>query len=276
MTGPDTSPTVLLTGATGRIGTMLRERLPALGWRLRLLDRLPVPGEPDAVTAPLDDESALREAVRGTDAVVHLAAHPGERDFPEMVRNNILGGYHLYEAVRQEAVPRVVLASSNHAVGFTRCPGPGQPPIGTDVPHRPDTFYGLTKCAGEDLAQLYWDRCGIETVSLRIGACYARPRNARELSIWLSPDDCARLVHASLTATEVGHTVVNGVSANTRAVLDLTRGRQIGYHPQDDAEQYADAVITPDDPGWARPGTPLLGGSFMDAWGPWPPQPATD
>ncbi|NJQ15434.1 NAD-dependent epimerase/dehydratase family protein [Streptomyces bohaiensis] len=265
--------TVLLTGAAGRLGTALRAGLPASGWELRCLDRVAVPGEPDAVVAELGDEAALRAAVRGVDAVVHLAGHPGERDFPELVRNNILGSYHLYEAVRREGVPRVVAASSNHAVGFARCPDSGQPPIPVDGPHRPDTFYGLTKCVGEDLAELYWARTGIETVSLRIGACYQQPRNARELSIWLSHGDLVRLVHAALTAPHVGHTVVNGVSANTRGVLDLTGARRLGYRPADDAEEYAGAVLAADEPGWARPGTPPLGGDFIGMWGDWPPLP---
>ncbi|NJP66112.1 NAD-dependent epimerase/dehydratase family protein [Streptomyces spiramenti] len=265
--------TVLLTGAAGRLGTALRAGLPTLGWGVRCLDRVAVPGEPDAVVAELDDEAALRQAARGTDAVVHLAGHPGERDFPELVRNNVLGSYHLYEAVRREGVPRVVAASSNHAVGFARCPDSGQPPIPANGPHRPDTFYGLTKCLGEDLAELYWARTGVETVSLRIGACYHRPRNARELSIWLSHGDLVRLVHAALTAPGVGHTVVNGVSDNTRGVLDLSGARRLGYRPLDDAEDHAAAVLTDDDPGWARPGTPPLGGDFMNMWGDWPPLP---
>lgn len=279
--GPDASPgpaedargTVLLTGAAGRLGTALRGGLPALGWELRCLDRVAVPGEPEAVVAELDDEAALLDAARGADAVVHLAGHPGERDFPELVRNNILGSYHLYEAVRREGVPRVVAASSNHAVGFARCPDTGQPPIPVDGPHRPDTFYGLTKCVGEDLAELYWARTGIETVSLRIGACYERPRNARELSIWLSHGDLVRLVHAALTAPRVGHTVVNGVSDNTRGVLDLSTARRLGYRPLDDAEDHAAAVLADGDTGWARPGTPPLGGDFVSMWGDWPPLP---
>ncbi|SFC80393.1 NAD-dependent epimerase/dehydratase family protein [Streptomyces aidingensis] len=267
--------TVLLTGAAGRVGTMLRERLPGYGYRLRLLDRVPlpspVPGE-DALVADLHDTEALRRAVRGTDAVVHLAALPAEDTFDAILRTNIVGTYHVYEAARAEGILRVVYASSVHATGFAAVPAPDEPRTPVSCPHRPDTYYGLSKCFGEDLAQLYWDRAGIETVSLRIGSCADEPPPyERSLSTWLSPGDCARLVHAALTAPEVGHTVVYGASANTRGWFDLGPARALGYEPRDDAERYAERILadpaaraTDHDRAW-------LGGPFTTGPGPWPP-----
>ncbi|THA27021.1 NAD(P)-dependent oxidoreductase [Streptomyces sp. RKND-216] len=255
--------TVLLTGAAGRIGTMLRERLPGYGYTLRLFDVRPVAGEPAAVTADLGDQAALRRAVRGVDAVVHLAGIPSEAPFARILRANIEGTTRLYEMVREEGVRRVVCASSNHAVGFTPLPGPGDPPIPVRTPHRPDTFYGLSKAYGEDLAQLYWDRHGVETVSLRIGSCAAEPADVRQLGIWLSPDDCARLVHAALSAEGVAHTAVYGSSANTRLMWDLSDARALGYAPEDDSETYAPALLAaqgaPEAEGAAAR---LLGGTF--------------
>ncbi|WP_282691636.1 NAD(P)-dependent oxidoreductase [Streptomyces sp. CC208A] len=258
--------TLLLTGAAGGVGTLMRELLPAYGYELRLLDAAPVPGAPDAIVADLADladRAALREAVRGVDAVVHLAGIALEADFDAIVAANVTGLHHLYEAVREEGVGRVVFASSNHAVGFTRRPAAGEPPIPVTAPHRPDTFYGLSKCFGEDLAQLYWDRHGVETVSVRIGSFLPEPDSVRALSLWLSPADCARLVHAALTAEGVGHTVVYGSSANTRACWDLSSARALGYEPQDDAEVYAEKLIA--EQGMPPEGSPdvlYLGGAF--------------
>ncbi|MFI0985437.1 NAD-dependent epimerase/dehydratase family protein [Streptomyces exfoliatus] len=235
--------TVLLTGAAGGVGTLMRELLPPYGYDLRLLDVAPVPGAPDAIVADLADRAALREAVRGVDAIVHLAGISLESSFEKIMAANIAGTYHLYEAAREEGVRRVVFASSNHAVGFTRRPRDGEPPVPVDTPHRPDTFYGLSKCFGEDLAQLYWDQHGIETVSVRIGSCFPEPTSVRMLSMWLSPADCARLLHTTLTAENVGHTVVYGSSANTRAWWDLSTARAIGFEPQDDSEPYAEKLI---------------------------------
>ncbi|MFE3639296.1 NAD(P)-dependent oxidoreductase [Streptomyces cellostaticus] len=263
--------TVLLTGAAGALGTLMRSRLPEYGYTLRLFDARPVEGEPDAVTADLGDTGALRAAVRGVDAIIHLAGISLEAPFEKILRSNIEGTYHLYEAARLEGVPRVVFASSNHAVGFTPAPRPGEPPIPVDTPRRPDTFYGLSKSFGEDLAQLYWDRHGLETVSVRIGSCFPEPTSVRMLSVWMSPDDGARLFHAALTAEEVGHTVVHGSSANTRLWWDLTSARALGYEPRDDSEPYAPRLIAEQgelDP--ANPAHSHLGGHFVNDPPIWP------
>ncbi|SDK87212.1 NAD-dependent epimerase/dehydratase family protein [Streptomyces indicus] len=238
--------TVLLTGAAGGLGTLMRGLLPAYGYELRLLDMVAVEtaeGEPAAIKADLADRAALREAVRGVDAIVHLAGISLESTFEKILKANIEGTYHLYEAAREEGVRRIVFASSNHAIGFTPRPQGEDPLIPIDAPRRPDTFYGLSKSFGEDLAQFYWDKHGIETVSVRIGSCFMEPTSVRMLSVWMSPGDGARLFHAALTAPDVGHTVVYGSSANTRLWWDLSSARALGYEPQDDSEQYAEKLI---------------------------------
>lgn len=236
--------TVLLTGAAGGVGTLMRELLPAYGYELRLLDLKPVEGAPDAIVADLADGAALREAVRGVDAIIHLAGISLEASFEKILQANIQGTYNLYEAARVEGVRRIINASSNHAVGCTPHPwAPAEPLAPVDTRHRPDSFYGLSKCFGEDLAQLYWDKFGMESVSVRIGSCFHEPSNVRMLSIWLSPADGARLFHAALTAPEVGHAICYGSSANTREWWDLSSARALGYEPRDDSEQFAEKLL---------------------------------
>ncbi|MDQ0931862.1 NAD-dependent epimerase/dehydratase family protein [Streptomyces turgidiscabies] len=263
--------TVLLTGAAGGLGTLMRDLLPSYGYELRLFDLHPIKGEPDAITADLADRAALREAVRGVDAIVHLAGISLESTFENILRANIEGTYNLYEAAREEGVGRIVFASSNHAVGFTPRPQGTDPLIPVDTPRRPDTFYGLSKSFGEDLAQLYWDKHGLETVSVRIGSCFPEPTSVRMLSLWMSPADGARLFHAALTAEDVGHTVVYGSSANTRLWWDLTTARALGYEPQDDSEPYAGKLVAeqgelPSD----NEGHAYLGGQFVTDPPIWP------
>lgn len=263
--------TVLLTGAAGGLGTLMRGLLPAYGYELRLFDIAPVKGEPDAITADLGDEEALREAVRGVDAIIHLAGISLEASFDKILQANIQGTYNLYEAARTEGVRRIVFASSNHVIGYTPRPLPGDPLIPIDAPRRPDTFYGLSKSFGEDLAQLYWDRHGMETVSVRIGSCFPEPTSVRMLSVWMSPEDGARLFHAALTAEDVRHTVVHGSSDNTRLWWDLTTARSLGYEPRDDSEPYAAELLAeqgeldPDNPDHAH-----LGGHFCTNPPIWP------
>ncbi|MHB9862673.1 NAD-dependent epimerase/dehydratase family protein [Streptomyces sp. YIM S03343] len=265
------SRTVLLTGAAGGLGTRMRDLLPAHGHTLRLFDMRPIEGEAEAITADLADRAAVREAVRGVDAIVHLAGISLEAPFEKILKANIEGTYHLYEAAREEGVPRIVFASSNHAVGYTPRPRGDDPLIPVDTPRRPDTFYGLSKSFGEDLAQLYWDRHGLETVSVRIGSCFAEPTSVRMLSVWMSPADAARLFHAALTAERVGHTVVYGSSANTRLWWDLSSARALGYEPEDDSEPYAAKLIA--DQGELDPDNvahACLGGHFVDDPPIWP------
>jgi len=267
MNAPTPAPrTVLLTGAAGGVGSFLRASLPGYGYQLRLTDLVPVPGAPQALAVDLRDLAAVRAAVRGVDAIVHLGGLSLEDSFEHILDANIRGSYHLYEAARLEGVRRVVFASSSHTVGFVPRPEqPGPDPLPVEVPLRPDSYYGLSKCFGESLASLYADKYGVQTVSIRIGSCFERPRDTRMLSTWLSPADAARLVHAALSAPGVHHRVVYGISANTRGWWDLEPARALGYQPQDDSEAYAAEVIAAH--GELAPGTPeyrFLGGAFTE------------
>jgi hypothetical protein len=263
------APTILMTGASGRIGSMLRTRLARPGRTLRLLDVIPPPavdGVPsgageEVVLASVTDLAALTEASAGAEAVIHLADLPGEAPWDRVVEISIQGGYAVFEAARQAGVPRVIFASSNHAVGFT--PRSAFPVPDYAFP-APDTYYGVSKVAVEGLAALYHHRYGLDTICVRILSCSDRPRSVRALSTWLSPDDAGRLFEACLTAERPGFRVIFGVSANTRGGwVSLKEARALGYEPRDDAEGYA-AEITAmhGEPDPADPVFAYLGGEF--------------
>ncbi|MFI6871913.1 NAD-dependent epimerase/dehydratase family protein [Streptomyces sp. NPDC050400] len=272
--------TILLTGAAGGLGTLMRDLLPQHGYDLRLLDVRPVEDAPDAIVADLNDTAALREAVRGVDGVLHLAGISLESTFDKILESNIKGTYQLYEAVREETAsradgtgPRIVFASSNHAIGYTPRPRveDGAPLVPVETLRRPDTFYGLSKSFGEDLAQFYWDEHGVETVSVRIGSCFKEPTDVRMMSVWMSPADGARLFHAALSAEKVGHTVVYGSSANTRVWWDLSSARALGYAPQDDSEVYAEKLLVEHGPlSDDNPAHRFMGGRFINDPPIWP------
>jgi uronate dehydrogenase len=240
VTGP-----LLITGAAGRIGTVLRGGLPERGWALRSLDVAPLPdtrpGE-EHVVADVTDLDAMVAATAGASAVVHLAGISGESTWPAISHANIEGTYCALEAARRAGVQRVVLASSNHATGYTPRPGEGLL-TEADAPHRPDTYYGVSKVAMEGLGSLYVDRYGMDVVCLRIGSAFPEPTTLRQLATWLSPADQVNLVDAALRAPAPGFSVVWGVSANTRNWWDLSAARALGYQPVDDAEVYAAALI---------------------------------
>ncbi|HEY2505652.1 MAG TPA: NAD(P)-dependent oxidoreductase [Streptosporangiaceae bacterium] len=256
-------PTVLITGAAGQIGTMLRTRLAHPGRTLRLLDVAPLTAGPGEEIAPgsVTDFAALTGACAGATAVIHLGGLAGEAPWQRISEVNIQGTYNVFEAARQAGTGRVIFASSNHAVGFT-------PKASFPVPDyafpAPDTYYGVSKAAGEALAALYHHRYGMDAICLRILTCAERPITVRALSTWLSPDDAGRLFEACLTADRPGFRVAYGVSANTRGGwVSLNEARALGYEPRDDAEVFAADVIARQ--GEAMPGDPVLaylGGEF--------------
>jgi len=198
--------------------------------------------------------------LEGVDAVIHLGGVSTEQPWEAILPANIVGTYNLYEAARRHGVRRVVFASSNHVTGFYR----QDEVIPAGAPPRPDGLYGLSKAFGENLAQLYHDRHGIETVSLRIGSSFPAPINRRMLATFLSYDDLERLVLAALTAPVVRHTVICGVSANARLWWDNTPARHLGYVPQDSSAPWA-AEIERTEPA-ADTGDPACiyqGGAFV-------------
>ena len=175
------------------------------------------------------------------DAVIHLAGIPTESSLPEALHSHVVSTGALLEAMLRHDVRRIVYASSNHAVGRTPR---GEGALGTDVHARPDTFYGVAKVAAESLLRLYADRHGLDTVVTRIGSFLPAPTSRRQLATWLSHDDAVRLFAAALTAESPGYAVVYGVSANTRGWWDLEPGRELGYHPQDDAQAWSADIVT--------------------------------
>ena len=232
---------LLLTGAAGNLGRELRPRLKAYCETLRLSHRAEMgaagPGE-EVVIAALEDKAAMQALLKGVDAVVHMGGVSTEKTWESILGANIVGMVNLYEAARANGVKRIVFASSNHVTGFYR----QDQLVSPQDPVRPDGFYGLSKAFGENLAQLYWNRHGIETVSLRIGSSYAEPKDRRMLATWMSFDDTERLIVAALSAPVVGHSIIYGMSDNSTAWWDNSSARHIGYRPKDSSEQFRAAV----------------------------------
>jgi len=261
---PQRLSTLLLTGAAGGLGKVLRERLKPYADTLRLSDITDLgaaqAGE-EIIIGNLADADAVEQMVRGVDAIVHMGGVSVERPFDEILPANIQGVYNLYEAARKHGIKRVIFASSNHVIGFYR---QGQV-IDADVPVRPDGYYGISKAFGENLSRFYFDRYGIETVCLRIGSSFPEAKDRRMLITWLSYDDLTQLIAQSLFTPHVGHTIVYGASANRDSWWDNSRAAHLGFQPKDSSEQFRAHVetqpaLSPDDP-VAR----YQGGAFVKA-----------
>lgn len=245
MSGQTAEPfRVAVTGAAGSLAGDVIPGLAALGHRLTGIDRVPSPRPLpcDWVQCSVTDRPALRAALRGADAVIHLAGIPLEAPWEALLRTNIDGTQAVLEAAHACGATRVVLASSIHAAGYVAVP-PGGERVPDDVPVRPNTFYGVSKAAVEALGSLYHDRYGLDVICLRIASRCARPLGERMLSTWLSPADAVRLFDACLRTPAPGFRIVWGASANTRGYLSRAGGESLGFVAEDDAERYADALL---------------------------------
>ncbi len=255
---------LLLTGAAGGLGQVLRERLKPYADILRVSDlaKLSPAGEDEeAVQCDLADKPAVDQLLVGCNAVVHLGGVSVERPFEEVLEANIKGVFNLYEGARRHGVQRIVFASSNHVIGFHK----QGDMLGADCARRPDSYYGLSKAYGEDLSRFYFDRYGIETACLRIGSSFPEPKDRRMLITWLSYRDLTELVRCCLFAPRLGHTIVYGMSANRDKWWDNSKAAHLGFHPQDSSETFRAKVEAqpPLDP--ADIATLYQGGGFVKA-----------
>lgn len=173
-----TVETVLVTGVTGFVGSHVLAAYSGHGLRLRALvrkrsdaERLSAQGI-ECVLGSLEDPDALRTAMRGVDAVLHLAAVTKARSMDDYQRANVAGTQVVVEALLQaEPRPkRLVYLSSLAAVGPSR---EGRPVTAEDVP-RPLTMYGRTKLAGEKVCEAVSEL--VEVAILRAPAVYG-PRD---------------------------------------------------------------------------------------------------
>jgi uronate dehydrogenase len=238
---------LLITGAAGNMSTTLRPLLRRDGRVLRLLDVAPVTGEPDdeVIVADVTDAAAVADACTDVDAVLHLGGISVEAPFDDILRVNVAGTANVLEGARKAGVKRVLLASSNHAVGYYRrsdVPS-GSDGLPGDLLPQPDTFYGWSKAATESLGALYHHRFGMDVIAIRIGTCFPEPIGSRGLATWLSPADAVRLIEACLSAPNPGFRIIWGVSDNRRRWWSLSEARKLGYETRDDAETFAAARI---------------------------------
>lgn len=221
------------------------DREPREGWSYVLLDLVEpefAAGRDDVrvVLGNVADAAVVTEAMQGVTDVVHLGALGVEDEWDQIIAININGTRNVLEAAREACVGRFVFASSNHAVGFYTPADAPEGGLPDDVHPRPDTYYGWSKTAGEELVRLYCERFGMRGVALRIGHCFPEPLTGPRLSVWLSPDDARALIDAALTNDIKPFQYVWGASTNTRSWLSPEGGRKIGFVSSGDSEQFAD------------------------------------
>jgi uronate dehydrogenase len=251
---------ILLTGAAGIVGKALRpilaEKYPSIVLT-DLVEITDLSSNETFVQGDITDLSFVKKLVQGVSGIVHLAAMVGHYSFDEVLGPNFVGTYNIYEASRMTDIPpRVIFASSHHAVGFFKR---GEQAIDHRTAPRPDSFYGLSKAYGEGLASLYADKYSVKTLSIRIGYVGENVPDERRMHTWISASDLYQLIEIGFTVPDLHHEIVYGVSQVPEPFFDNSNACRLGYKPQDLSTNY---LLSPDIEK-VQPGPDsFIGGSF--------------
>jgi UDP-glucose 4-epimerase len=193
---------VLITGGAGFIGSHLVDRLLA-GQRtghepafdIVVLDNLRrgslthlephlSAGRIRFVEGDIRDEATLREAMRGVEVVIHLAAQSNvigsEQDRDYAFTTNVVGTYTTLKAAEAAGVRRVIFSSSREIYGE-----PATLPVREDAPLAPKNAYGASKVAGEMYLRIAQARNALETVIFRLANVYGPRDSERVIPLWL-------------------------------------------------------------------------------------------
>ena len=241
--------TVLVTGSAGRVGQAAVQGLLERGHLVRGFDRAPSPELPEATVADLSDLEALKAALDGVEALVHLAATPDDVEDPvnNLFPPNITGLYHTLELAREAGVQRLVLPSSGQVNWFRNFEGPW--PLDESVPVSPKGWYAATKMFLESIGHSYSVMHGMSVIIARLGWCPRDEGQVREIAdeiiyqdVYLSPADAGRFfVGCVEAAPEVRYEILYATSKPVETLrYRLDRAREIAaFEPQ---EQWPDGT----------------------------------
>jgi NAD(P)-dependent dehydrogenase (short-subunit alcohol dehydrogenase family) len=243
---------ILVTGSSGRIGKAVIAELQKRGHAVRGFDRVPTPGVADMIVGTLTSEADVARAMAGVKTVIHLGATPDDADFlAEIVPNNIVGVYHVFEQAQKAGVKRMIAASSGQVVWYQRMTGPL--PVGVDVQPTPRYWYAAAKMFLEAAGRSFAEKFGMEVIAVRLGWCPRTPQQVEEIraeqwaqDVYLSPGDAGRFFACAAEAKlATKFNVVYATSKPKNVMYDLeTTKRLLGFEPAESWPQGIEVVIS--------------------------------
>lgn len=241
---------VLVTGGSGRLGRYVVERLKDR-FALTVVDLKPssVPGVAHKDVS-ITDLAALREAFKGIDAIIHLAAVPNPRTSSpeECFRVNTQGTWSVLQAAEDAGVKRVVVASSDSITGLHYNPENWPPqyvPVDEHHPNRTTEVYSLSKDVTETITRSFAARGKLEVLVIRPSHIVFEPEypeipergaNVQNYHLWgyVAPQDVAQGFERALDLDDGSYDVFFIGAAdgmNERPTLDMLRER-FGFTPE--------------------------------------------
>ncbi|MDC0513438.1 NAD(P)-dependent oxidoreductase [Pelagibacteraceae bacterium] len=228
---------ILITGVSGHLGGMLFKAMAKIGYSNLVgtdLKKKYITKNEKFILADLKNFKSILKITKAVNTIVHFGAIPIEDSKKNILHNNIIGTYNLFEAARINKVKRIIFASSNHAIGFHR----RKTRLNDFLIKRPDSHYGLSKAFGEDLSRFYADKFNIQSMCIRIGSCLRVPKDRRHLSTWISYNDLVQLVDIGVKHKSIHNEIVYGVSKNKKSWWNNSRAYKLGYRPKDSADKF--------------------------------------
>jgi nucleoside-diphosphate-sugar epimerase len=182
-TSPSAAKRVLVTGGTGKLGQACVADLQAHGYDVFVVDIVAPEKDIPHIIADLSDFGQTLDALSSTgieihagvgpqafDAIVHLAAFPTPRQYPDahLFQNNLMGTYNIFEAARRLGIHNVIWASSETTLGEPFENDAPYAPVDEDYPLRAKSAYALAKVLMEDMArQFCYQTPALKLVGLR-------------------------------------------------------------------------------------------------------------
>lgn len=216
---------IVVTGAAGRLGSLVVRRLIDRGYKVRATDRVALDDSPtEFVQVDLCDSSLVGDLLDGADSVIHMGAIPGPSrgDPREIFENNLQSTFNIFMTAEELNLRRVVFSSSAFGMGWAHDPKAFVPmylPLDEDHPMMPFEPYGLSKLVGENIGAMVARRSSMSVASLRftnvalpeVQAEFPwpapTPENPLTLVMWAYADaeDVAEAHVLALEADFVGH-----------------------------------------------------------------------
>lgn len=223
---------VLVTGASGRIGRAIYGRLLNDGHQAVGLDA--APSSVADVVASLQDKAVVAGALRGADAVVHIAAlhapHVGHRSDAEFEAINVTATESLLRLAMEAGVGRFVFTSTTALYGASGHEGRAAW-ITEETTPRPRTIYHRTKLAAEELLERAAARNNVAITALRMSRCFPEP----------APLMAAYRLHRGIDARDVADAHVTALSLSTRGFQRYVISGATPFVPDDAAQLFMDA-----------------------------------
>lgn len=230
-----------VTGAEGRVGQNVVKELLAHKYEVRAITMEAWDESPsENCVADITNYEQLYKAFQGCDAIIHLAGipHPLKEEDTKVFQTNTTGVYNACLAAGELNIKKLVIASSDCALGITYSHQMTEPkylPLDEEHPTVPDNSYGLSKLVGEQIAEGMSKRFNMSIISLRISAVLdmntyksewfiqdlSNPLRGVTDNLWTYIDsrDCARAFRLAVESDLSNHEVIHITSSDTRATV---------------------------------------------------------